>query len=126
MQKPDMHKQAHSRLIFNSHYLIQSSEWVKYECPCGRNIGQNSVQFKAINCKMCYSGNNTNEHRREVDVVISKKREKCIEHFVPNTERAPLLQINVKPLKLSTIQAYASTVDSNVTLKHSTQSLRKY
>lgn len=59
-----------------------------------------------------YSGNLERNHRKGVGIVVAKHIEKYVSGFVPYSDRAVLIKLNVKPVNLNIIQVYAPTADA--------------
>lgn len=59
-----------------------------------------------------YSGNDDQDHRRGVGIVITKNLLTSVVDFVPYSDRTALLKLRVKPNDLNIVQVYAPTADS--------------
>lgn len=73
----------------------------------------NTGQLQTNNSIIYYSGNNDNQHRHGVAIIVDKESTRAVEGFIPISERVMILQLRTAHTKLNLIQVYAPTVNGS-------------
>lgn len=60
-----------------------------------------------------YSGNDANQHRKGVGIILSKQYVRCVMECVPLSDRMMMIKLKGSPLNVNLIQVYAPTADSD-------------
>ncbi|XP_060516997.1 craniofacial development protein 2-like [Cylas formicarius] len=60
-----------------------------------------------------HSGNEDQYHRYGVGIIVDKHLSKGVTDFIPYNDRTMLLKIEAKPINISIIQVYATTLDKS-------------